>query len=118
MVDGRKIFGGSGEKLAAAHLRKNGYEIIALNWRCRLGEIDLIAKCGDALVICEVKTRRSLRFGSPLEAITPAKQAKLRRLGEYYWSFNTDRSLTVRFDAVSILQNGAKIEIDHIENAF
>ncbi|MDP1809262.1 MAG: YraN family protein [Actinomycetota bacterium] len=118
MVDERKIFGGSGEKLAAAHLKKNGYEIVALNWRCRLGEIDLIAKTGGVLVVCEVKSRRGSRFGSPLEAITAGKQARLRRLGEYYWSFNTDRSLTVRFDAISILQSGEKIEIDHIENAF
>lgn len=118
MVDDRKIFGGSGEKLAAAHLKKNGYEIVARNWRCRLGEIDLIAKRPGVLVICEVKTRRDLRFGSPLEAITPRKKERLRRLGEYYWSFETDRTLTVRFDAISILKDGDGVEIDHIENAF
>lgn len=118
MVDERKIFGGSGEKLAAAHLKKKGYEIVELNWSCRLGEVDLIAKTEGVLVFCEVKSRRGTGFGSPFEAITAGKQARLHRLGEYYWSFKTDRSLTVRFDAIAIIHNGAGIEVDHIENAF
>jgi len=118
MVDERKIFGGSGEKLAAAHLKKKGYEIVDLNWRCRLGEVDLIAKTDGVLVFCEVKSRRGAGFGSPFEAITAGKQIRLRRLGEYYWSFKTDRSLTVRFDAIAIIHGSAGIEVDHIEDAF
>lgn len=118
MADERKILGGSGEKLAAAHLKKKGYEIVELNWRCRLGEIDLIAKTAGVLAFCEVKSRRGAGFGSPFEAITSSKQARLRRLGEYYWSFKTDRSLTVRFDAIAVLYDGESLEIDHIENAF
>ena len=118
MVDERKIFGGSAEKLAAVYLKKKGYEIVETNWRCRLGEIDLIVKSKDTLAFCEVKARKSSRFGHPLEAITPAKQSRLRRLGEFYWSYSTDRSLTVRFDAISISYEGEEAVIDHIEDAF
>lgn len=118
MVDDRKILGSAGEKLSAAYLKNKGYEIVATNWTCRIGEIDLIAKANGVLAICEVKARRSSRFGNPLEAITPRKQAKLRKLGEYYWNFATDRSLTVRFDVVSILWTGESAQIDHIEDAF
>ncbi len=118
MTDERKRLGASGEKLAADFLKKKSYEIVAINWRCRLGEIDLIARQGAVLIICEVKTRTSSRYGRPVEAVTAAKQARLRRLGEYYWSLLTERNLTVRFDVVSIYKSGQGIEIDHIENAF
>jgi putative endonuclease len=118
MTIGRKRLGGSGEALAADFLKRRGYLILETNYRCRLGEIDLIAQKGDVLAICEVKTRRGTAFGHPLEAITPAKQARLRALGEYYWSFTNDRRLVLRFDAVSIIQTPEGPLIDHFEDAF
>ena len=73
-----KAVGGLGEDFAVYYLESCGYRIIERNFRCRLGEIDLIAQDGKTLVFVEVKTRRSRRYGSPQEAVTTAKQAKLR----------------------------------------
>ncbi len=72
--------GAYGERVAARHLADSGYELLDANWRCRDGELDLVAREGDCLVVAEVKTRTSSRFGSPIEAITPRKAARLRRL--------------------------------------
>lgn len=70
-----------GERVAVAHLQEQGMSILARNWRGgRLGEIDVVAADGDCLVICEVKTRRGEGWGSPAEAVTPLKLARLRRL--------------------------------------
>ncbi|WP_460436521.1 YraN family protein [Angustibacter speluncae] len=72
--------GQRGEAVAAAYLRDSGMRVVARNWRCRHGELDLVALDGDALVAVEVKTRTGLGFGHPAEAVTRAKQARLRRL--------------------------------------
>lgn len=69
-----------GERLAARLLVSQGMTVLATRWRCRQGEIDIVALDGGCLVVCEVKTRRSLLAGGPLEAVTPAKLARLRRL--------------------------------------
>ncbi len=63
--------GRHGEDLAVAHLEAAGFQVVTRNWRCALGEIDVVAIDGDCLVVCEVKTRRSLSMGSPVEAVTP-----------------------------------------------
>lgn len=72
--------GAYGERVAARHLAQAGLELLEANWRCRQGELDLVARDGSCLVIVEVKTRTSTRFGSPIEAITPQKAARLRLL--------------------------------------
>lgn len=72
--------GAYGERVARQRLVELGYEILDANWRCREGELDLVVLDGDCLVVAEVKTRTSERFGSPIEAITPRKAARLRRL--------------------------------------
>lgn len=69
-----------GEDVAVRHLHDQGLVILERNWRCRAGEIDIVARHGDVLVFCEVKTRRSDRFGSPVEAVTPRKLARMRVL--------------------------------------
>ena len=69
-----------GERMAARYLRDVGLEVLDQNWRCPLGEIDLVARDGACLVVCEVKTRRSTTFGSPVEAVDHRKLARLRRL--------------------------------------
>ncbi|GAA2226182.1 YraN family protein [Streptomyces amakusaensis] len=72
-----------GEELAARLLTEAGMTVLARNWRCgRAGEIDIVARDGDAVVVCEVKTRRPGPFGQPMAAITPAKAERLRRLAE------------------------------------
>lgn len=118
MTHERRRLGASGEERAAVWLESKGYKIIATNWRCPLGEIDLIAQKKDILAICEVKTRRTGDYGSPFEAITPTKQRRLRKLGEYYWCFVNKRRLQVRFDALAIYDRGDESIVDHIENAF
>jgi putative endonuclease len=70
-----------GEDVAVETLTAAGCDIVARNWRCREGEIDVLARDGSALVVCEVKTRAGLGFGTPLESVTPVKLARLRRLG-------------------------------------
>ena len=80
MTRARLRLGAAGEDLAAAWYEANGYRILARNWRCREGEIDLVCLRDRVVVICEVKTRSSDAFGHPAEAVTPAKQQRLRVL--------------------------------------
>jgi putative endonuclease len=118
MKDPRRRLGEAGEDLAAATLKKNGYKILARNYLTPLGEIDLIARQGKTLVFVEVKTRESMRFGSPQEAVSAAKQAKLRRLAEYYLKDKRLPEIPVRFDVVAVIlaEDGPQVEI--IQGAF
>lgn len=107
----------AGEDLAAAHLARLGWRILARNWRCPAGELDIIAVepgRSPVLVICEVKTRRGTRFGLPVEAITAAKVAKLRQLA-LHWLGEQDRGVgEIRFDAIGVLLQGSQAaSIDH-----
>ena len=81
MTDARRAFGQAGEDRAAAWYRARGYAVLARNWRCREGELDLVVRRGRTLVFVEVKTRRTDRFGIPAEAVTPTKQRRLRDAG-------------------------------------
>jgi uncharacterized protein (TIGR00252 family) len=83
-TDERLELGRLGEALAATLLEAAGLRVVARNWRCREGEIDLVAAGPGLLVFCEVKTRRGQGYGSPAAAVTPAKQARLRRLAAAY----------------------------------
>lgn len=103
-TDVRRTVGEYGERLAARYLQDQGLSIVDRNWRCALGEIDLVAREGDCLVFCEVKTRRSVRFGDPVEAVTPAKAARLRRLAAAWLREHGVRSGRIRIDVVAILR--------------
>ena len=118
MKDPRRQLGDHGEDLAAAALKEQGYKILGRNYVTPLGEIDLIARQGKTLVIIEVKTRKSTRFGSPQEAVSLTKQKRLRRLAEYYVKDKRLAGAPVRFDvvAVSLAEAGPQVEI--IPNAF
>ena len=116
--DARRHLGDHGEDLAAAALKKQGYKILERNYTTPLGEIDLIARQGKTLVVIEVKTRKTTRFGSPQEAVSAAKQAKLRRLADYYLKDKRLSGATVRFDVVAILLADAGPQIEIIANAF
>lgn len=108
-----------GEDVAVRHLTEAGLEIVERNWRCNEGEIDIIARERDVLVICEVKTRSSVLFGLPTEAITRRKQERMRRLA-YLWLKQQPRwSGDIRFDVVSVIRpdRGAAI-VDHLRAAF
>ena len=99
--------GAYGERLAARYLTEAGMQILDRNWRCDQGEIDVVALDGTCLVIVEVKTRRSLQFGSPVEAVTPVKAARLRRLAGCW--LDDHRSLVdsvadIRIDVIGVLR--------------
>lgn len=98
----RARLGASGERLAAATLEREGYVIVARNWRCLYGEIDLVAEDGNELVFVEVKTRRGVRMGSPEEAVTPAKRRKLLASAQTYLAERGEEQRPYRVDVVAI----------------
>jgi putative endonuclease len=92
-----------------------GYEVVARNWRCAEGELDLVARRGRTVVFCEVKARSNRTFGLPLEAVTTAKQARLRRLATRWLREQaTSRAGVIRFDVASVLRGTVEV----IEGAF
>jgi putative endonuclease len=114
----RQRLGARGERLAADWYRAHGYTVVARNWRCREGEIDLIVARRGELVFCEVKTRSSDRFGVPAEAVTPAKQARLRALAARFLADQAPgggrRGWSLRFDVAAV--TAGRIEV--LEGAF
>jgi putative endonuclease len=110
----RRSLGNAGESRAAAWYVAHGYEILDRNWRCPSGEIDLVCRRVDVVVICEVKTRRSAAFGDPLEAVTAAKRRRLRRLGTEWLRTHEVPCRQIRFDVVGILADVVEV----VEGAF
>lgn len=106
--------GVTGEQLAADYLEDRGLRIIDSNWRCRAGEIDLVALEGNDLVVVEVKTRSSRRYGDPLEAVSLAKARRLRTLAVMWAREHHHVPGLLRIDAVGIvMERGSLPEIDH-----
>lgn len=114
MTETRRALGASGEELVAGWYEARGYRVLDRNWRCRAGELDIVAGRGGLVVFCEVKTRSSVAFGVPAEAVTPAKQARLRKLGVQWLEQTGARARDVRFDVASVLNR----DIEVIEGAF
>ena len=110
--------GGYGEKLAEKYLINKGYMIRTRNFRCIIGEIDLVVYKDRVIVFVEVKYRRDLSMGYPAESVTPYKQRKIRRAAEYYISKHNIRNTDLRIDVIQIIDDGADPMIEHIENAF
>lgn len=106
--------GRRGEEFAARHLAERGYVILDRNWRVKEGELDIVCRDRDELVIVEVKTRSSARFGYPIEAIDRAKAKRLRRLA-YLWAKAHDaRPSRVRIDAIGIIAPGGEpVKVGH-----
>jgi len=115
----RRDTGILGEKLARDFLKKQGYRIKETNYRCPEGEIDIIAQHKDSLVFIEVRTKKSLEFGSPEESITPAKMERLRSVASRYLQTHSDLPPLWRIDVVAIElnQNSKLSRIELIENA-
>jgi putative endonuclease len=114
MTQARLALGAHGEDLAASWYERHGYEVVARNWRCREGELDLVVRRGRALVFVEVKARTSDRFGLPAEAVTIRKQQRLRTLAVRFLAEAGGGASSLRFDVVAIL--GGRIQV--IESAF
>jgi putative endonuclease len=110
--------GPEGELLARDYLAEHGLTIVETNYRFHHGEIDIVAREGDALVFCEVKTRATNTFGPPEAAITRAKQRQIRRLAEAYVVSHRLRDQVCRFDVVAIDWAGILPHLRHIRDAF
>lgn len=119
--DLRQTLGRTGERLAAEHLERLEYRVLARNYRTRFGELDVVALDGQTLVFCEVKTRRE-GSGHPWAALHPAKQARVRRMAcEWLVSVrDRPRSDDLRFDAIGVVidARGTLVRLDHLEGAF
>ena len=115
----RRDTGILGEKLARDFLKKRSYRIIETNYRCPEGEIDIVAKHKDYLVFIEVRTKKSLEFGSPEESITPAKKERMKATAAHYQQTHDNLPSLWRIDvvAVELDQKGKLSRIELIENA-
>ncbi len=116
-----KLLGAFGEAAAADYLRKKRYEILGMNYRCRLGELDIIARQGTAIVFVEVKLRREGGYASAAESVTPDKQRKLRLAAEAWLAENESEDAECRFDVVEVYlpRHGNRVKrILHLEEAF
>ena len=113
-MNNRQETGRVGEELAASHLERQGYRIVDRNWRCSLGELDIVAVADGVVVAIEVKTRKSSRFGGPLEAITRTKRERLRLL-VIEWMREHEVRGALRIDAIGIqLDDDGGINLAHI----
>ncbi len=115
----RQETGIKGEQIALDFLLGLGYQLVAKNWRCRSGEIDLIMMDGNIMVFVEVKARRGVDYGLPQEAVGRKKQVKIRRLAEYYLLVANRSEQELRFDVVAIaLAGNQEPLIEHLRDAF
>jgi putative endonuclease len=121
--DPRPAIGRRGEDAALDRYVRAGYRLVARNWRCRLGEIDLVVARGGVIVVCEVKTRRGSTLGGPYESVTARKQEKLRRLAQVFL-VSESRALPgagsqdVRFDVASVTVGRSGLVVHVFEDAF
>jgi putative endonuclease len=108
-----------GERIAAAYLTRAGLRVLDRNWRCREGELDIVAREGPALVFCEVKTRRGTGYGHPVEAVTAAKQRRLRLLAHRWLAAHDEHAPDLRFDVVGVLVRPSRPAlVRHLRAAF
>ena len=121
----KRRLGADGEGKAVQFLLKQNYKILKTNFRVgRLGEIDIIARIGEYICFIEVKTRRSLKYGTPGEAVTALKQKKIKQLASIFLSKKFNANQYIRFDVIEIILSQQKntteeiVSINHIINAF
>ena len=120
-VDGgaRAALGRAGEEAALQVYLRNGFRLIARNWRCGLGELDLVVRRGRLLVFCEVKTRSTIALGGGYEAVTWSKRRRLRRLAEAFVSQTPVRPAATRFDVASVhVSRGSAPDVEVYQDAF
>ena len=119
MTRAKDAVGEYGERVAARLLDDAGFVLLDRNWRCPRGEVDLVARDGATIVFCEVKTRRGDAFGSPVEAVTPAKVRRLRALAALWLADHPHVRGPVRFDVVSVRpQRAGAAAVEHLRGAF
>ncbi|GIJ45824.1 UPF0102 protein [Virgisporangium aliadipatigenens] len=120
MTSVKNAVGAYGERRAVAYLTAEaGMWVLERNWRCAEGEVDLVCRDGDTIVFVEVKTRRSGRFGAPVEALVPDKVERLRRLASLWLAEHRPGRVDVRFDVVSVWRPlRGRALVDHVRGAF
>jgi putative endonuclease len=119
MTRAKDAVGAYGERVAVRYLTGQGMVLLDRNWRCRSGELDAVLRDGEALVFVEVKTRRSKRFGTPAEALVPAKVVRLRQAAAQWLAQAGVRAKEVRFDVVSVWPQAAgPASVEHLRGAF
>lgn len=110
-----QALGAFGERIAARHLIAAGMVLLDRNWRCRAGELDLVLRDHDTLVVCEVKTRAGTAYGHPLEAITPVKAERLRRLALLWAEAHGLARVPVRIDLVGVVRaRQGPAQVEHV----
>lgn len=120
-IDGRRQTGQLGEQLACRLLEESGYAILERNWRCRTGELDIVAEQEGVLIFIEVRTRKSVnRFGTPAESVERRKQSRIRQIARVYMTMNSFHEKPVRFDVITVMleRDNSLQRIEHYENAF
>jgi len=110
--------GSRGEEIALDYLRQRSYRILETNYRCKCGEIDIIARDGSVLVFVEVKTRRTASYGPPQLSVTPFKQRQISKAALTYLVKHRLMESNARFDVIGVLLQGGGSMVDHIKNAF
>ena len=120
MFDSRKELGAKGEKLAAKFLRRKGYRIVQRNYKCKLGEIDIVAQINGMFAFVEVRTKSTAEFGPPQYSITTAKRKQITKAALSYIREKNLAGQSCRFDviAVTFSPESRRPKIEHIENAF
>lgn len=113
-----RTLGARGEEIAAAYLKKRRYRVIETNYRCKCGEVDIIARDGSVLVFIEVKTRRTATYGPPQLSVTPFKQRQISKAALTWLAKNRLMESNARFDVVGVVLREGTPVIEHIENAF
>jgi putative endonuclease len=123
MTDERSTLGARGERATLELYRRRGFTLVATNWRCSIGEVDLVVRRGDVLVFCEVKTRRGSAHGAGVEAVDARKRRKLRALAEVFLLTHGMHALSVRFDVASVTarsrsSSGGSMQVELFRDAF
>jgi putative endonuclease len=110
--------GRKGEDLACKYLAEQGLVVLSRNWTCRDGELDVVATDGDQLVVCEVKTRSGVAYGTPDEAVTPTKLSRVRRLALRWLAAHRVGWCNVRVDVISVLwPPDGQVRLHHLRGA-
>jgi putative endonuclease len=118
MLNPRQRFGQKAEDLAVRHLKRQGYKIVARNYRTKAGEIDIIAREGRTLVFIEVKGRQSLRYGSAKAAVTARKQHQVAKVALWYLKATDQMGVKARFDVVAVTRKDGAAAVEIVRNAF
>lgn len=114
----KQILGKEGERIAETYLRKKGYRLVERNYRCSVGELDLVVLDHGVIVFVEVKTRMDERFGAPLESVGTRKQKKMIKAALFFLSQHRLHHREARFDVIGITFVGREPAVEHIQNAF